>query len=114
MGATTMQEKFGAVYDSASLDDEDIDNARTGVVRHFKQQNLKGQAEVAAAIEEAKESQALSLEDFRMRELPEEVFDELKDISLLAVGWNLMTSLDLRVCSIPDLKVLDLTHNYVK
>ena len=31
------------------------------VVRHFKQKNLKGAVEIAAAIDEGKESQALSL-----------------------------------------------------
>ena len=35
--------------------------ANPSVVRHFKQKNQKGAIEIAAAIDEAKESQALSL-----------------------------------------------------
>ena len=80
------------------------------IVRHFKQASGKGPAEIAMAIEEARESQALSMvscvpddvgmrkllnphvnlqEDFRLRELPDEVY-ELPELGLLAVGWNLV------------------------
>merc|ERR1711934_176169 len=99
--------------DPSRVNAEDLDDARTGVVRHFKQQNVKGGAELEAALEEARESQALSLEDFRLREMPDEVYATLPDLGLLAVGWNLLTSLDVRVCKLAELKVLDLTHNYV-
>merc|ERR1711927_125303 len=91
----------------------DVEDNRTGVVRHFKQKNQKGAIEIAAAIDEAKESQALSLEDFRLRDLPDEVYEDLPDLGLLAMGWNLMVTLDARIARFSDLKVLDLTHNYV-
>merc|ERR1711998_499474 len=98
---------------ASDLNSQDLDDNRTGVVRHFKQKNAKGAAEIAVALEEAKESQALSLEDFRLRELPEEAYEQLPELGLLAIGWNLMTKLDARVTTFVDLKVLDFTHNYV-
>ena len=31
-------------------------------------------------------------EDFRLKTLPDEVYDELPDLGLLAVGWNLVSN----------------------
>ena len=52
-------------------------------------------------------------EDHRLPELSDSVF-EVPGLLLLHVGWNLLTQIDPRVEQLRDLKVLEMTHNYVR
>merc|ERR1712166_1162657 len=97
---------------AAALQRQDLDDNRTGVVRHFKQPNLYKQADIDNAVAEAHESNSLNLEDHRLPELSDSVF-EVPGLLLLHVGWTLLTNIDPRVEQLRDLKVLEMTHNYI-
>merc|ERR1711907_586672 len=112
---TLQHENLGfANSQAAALQRSDLEDNRTGVVRHFKQESQHSQADIDKAIQEARESQSLSLEDFRLRNLPEGLWENPLNLLLFGAGWNLLTSLDTRLCQFTELKVLDLTHNYIK
>jgi len=98
------------ILDAVRMNASDVDNNRTGynatpllvllyffetttpshplhpfihsIVRHFKQKNTKGAAEIAAAIDEAKESQALSLVSHASYFDPDPLMDVSSPISL--------------------------------
>merc|ERR1711907_95747 len=99
---TLQHENLGfANSQAAALQRSDLEDNRTKVVRHFKQESQHSQADFDKAIQEAGESQSLSLEDFRLRNLPEGLWETPLNLLLFGAGWNL-------------LKSLDLTHNYIK